>query len=70
MWVELSAGAAEAPLLTLDSKGGLPGRYLIRRGDRIAQIVLAEVPRMVFDVVDRVAGIGEDRGGGFGSTGR
>ncbi len=63
-------GAAEAPLLTLDSKGGLPGRYLIRRGDRIAQIVLAEVPRMVFDVVDRVAGIGEDRGGGFGSTGR
>jgi len=62
--------ADDAPTLTLDDRGGRPGRYLIRKGDRIAQIVLAEVPRLVFERVDRVAGIGEDRGGGFGSTGR
>ena len=41
----------------------------IRAGDRIAQFVLAEVPRINFIQVDSVADIGEDRGGGFGSSG-
>lgn len=45
------------------------GAYKISKGDRIAQIVLHAVPRMVFKVVDSVADIGGDRGGGFGSTG-
>jgi len=45
------------------------GSYTVRKGDRIAQIVLHEVPRMKLLVVDSVAGIGNDRGGGFGSTG-
>jgi dUTP pyrophosphatase len=59
----------DAEPLLLDAKGGAPGRYRIRRGDRIAQLVLAEAPRAVFDRVERVDGIGLDRGGGFGSTG-
>lgn len=56
-------------LLTLDSKGNQKGTYIVRKGERIAQLVLAEVPRMNLKVVDSVKDIGTDRGGGFGSTG-
>jgi len=42
----------------------------IGKGDRIGQLRLVEVPKMVFYRVDSVAEIGEDRGGGFGSTGQ
>jgi len=56
-------------ILTLDSKGNMMGTYMIRKGDRVAQIVLQRVPRMRLTVVDSVKDIGEDRGGGFGSTG-
>lgn len=59
----------EQELLTIDSKGNRKGTYHIRKGDRIAQIVLQAVPRMQFSVVDSVRDIGEDRGGGFGSSG-
>ncbi|HEX3029139.1 MAG TPA: dUTP diphosphatase [Clostridia bacterium] len=45
------------------------GTYKICKKDRIAQIVLQEVPRMDLTVVDSVKDIGFDRGGGFGSTG-
>ena len=55
--------------LRVSSKGNRQGTYLIRKGDRIAQLVLAEVPRMRLRVVDSVKEIGRDRGGGFGSTG-
>ncbi len=54
---------------TLDEKGNKKGTYIIRKGDRIAQIVLQEVPRIVFTKVAAVKDIGNDRGGGFGSTG-
>ncbi len=54
---------------TLDSKGNLKGPYLIKKGERIAQLVLAEVPRINLIKVDSVLAIGSDRGGGFGSTG-
>ena len=54
---------------TLDEKGNKKGTYVIRKGDRIAQIVLQVVPRMKLTTVDSVKGIGTDRGGGFGSTG-
>lgn len=54
---------------TLESKGNKAGIYKIKKGDRIAQIVLQKVPRIKFRVVDSVKNIGEDRGGGFGSTG-
>ena len=41
---------------------------VIRRGDRIAQLVVAPVSRAAFDVVDELPG--SQRGeGGFGSTG-
>lgn len=55
--------------LSLDSKGNQQGTYIVRKGERIAQLVLAEVPRMNLIQVDSVKNIGTDRGGGFGSTG-
>lgn len=54
---------------TLDEKGSKMGTYIVRKGDRIAQIVLQVVPKMFFTRVDSVKEIGSDRGGGFGSTG-
>lgn len=41
----------------------------ITKGERIAQLRLVEVPKASFIRVDSVKDIGEDRGGGFGSTG-
>lgn len=55
--------------ITVDSHGNRKGNYLIRKGDRIAQLVLMEIPRMKLVLVQNVAEIGENRGGGFGSTG-
>jgi dUTP pyrophosphatase len=46
-----------------------PCVYRIKAGDRIAQIVLSRAPAIEFTVVDSVADIGYDRGGGFGSSG-
>lgn len=54
---------------TIESKGNKKGTYRIRKGDRIAQIVLQAVPRMKLTIVDSVGSIGANRGGGFGSTG-
>lgn len=54
---------------TLGSKGNQKGSYIVRKGERIAQLVLAEVPRMNLKRVESVSEIGTDRGGGFGSTG-
>ncbi len=56
-------------LLSLDSKGNIFGTYKIRKGDRIAQMVLQAVPRIKFVKVNSVEEIGMNRGGGFGSTG-
>lgn len=56
-------------IIPMDSSGNQKGTYKIKQGDRIAQIVLQEVPRIVFKKVESVAEIGENRGGGFGSTG-
>jgi len=60
---------SEDEMLNIASKGNRSGVYEIHKGDRIAQIVLQEVPRMKLKVVDSVAAMGNDRGGGFGSTG-
>ena len=62
-------GESSAEVFTLESKGNKMGTYKIRKGDRIAQIVLQEVPRIKFTLVESVKNIGKDRGGGFGSTG-
>ena len=42
--------------------------YEIRRGDRIAQLVLQRVEEVSWDVVEALDG--DDRGGGFGHSGR
>ena len=54
---------------TLNDKGVKHGTYLISKGDRIAQMVVAKVEYSIFTEVDTLDGIGEDRGGGFGSSG-
>ena len=43
--------------------------YTISKGERFAQMRLVEVPTANFYKVESVAGIGDDRGGGFGSSG-
>jgi dUTP pyrophosphatase len=42
--------------------------YTVRRGERIAQLVVQAVERVAWSVVDALEG--DSRGGGFGSTGR
>ena len=43
--------------------------YTISKGDRIAQLVLQEVPTALFVETPDISKIGGDRNGGFGSTG-
>ncbi|MFA6780365.1 MAG: hypothetical protein WCU80_11400, partial [Paludibacteraceae bacterium] len=43
--------------------------YTIGKGEKFAQLVLNEVPKVTFYETDNIGEIGEDRGGGFGSTG-
>lgn len=59
----------EENLLNIESTGNKKGTYIVKKGERIAQIVLKEVPIMKLTKVDCVKSIGENRGGGFGSTG-
>jgi dUTP pyrophosphatase len=57
-------GEIRVCVINLDPRSDL----VLRRGDRIAQLVLQRVERAVFHVVDKLPG--SDRGaGGFGSTG-
>ena len=44
--------------------------YTISKGERFAQMRLVEVPTANFFQVESVDGIGDDRGGGFGSSGK
>ena len=44
--------------------------YTISKGERFAQMRLVEVPTASFFQVESVDGIGDDRGGGFGSSGK
>ena len=55
--------------LTLESKGNQQGTYVIKKGDRVCQIVLQEVPEIIWEEVESVKDIGLDRNGGFGSSG-
>lgn len=46
-----------------------PGEFAVKRGDRIAQMVITELPEVELDLVESLSE--SDRGaGGFGSTGR
>ena len=42
--------------------------YTVHRGDRIAQLVVQRVEEVAWHVVDTLDG--DDRGGGFGHSGR
>ena len=54
---------------TLNTKGCRHGTYKICQGDRIAQMVFAKVEECTFSECSDVASIGDNRGGGFGSSG-
>ena len=57
-------GELQAIVLNLDPESD----YQVRRGDRIAQLLVQRVERVRWNVVDELRG--EDRGGGFGHSGR
>lgn len=66
----------DAPIkdITIDEEGKVTSilygsDFTIGKGEKFAQLVLAEVPKVAWYEVDSVNGIGEDRQGGFGSTG-
>lgn len=59
----------EGTLHGASSKGNPKGPYRIKRGDRVAQLILAKTERAAFVFVDSLDEIGNDRMGGFGSTG-
>ena len=44
--------------------------FTVKAGDRIAQFVLQAVPTIRFVPVEDVSVLGQNRGGGFGSTGK
>jgi len=44
--------------------------FKVGKGERIAQMVLQRVPAIEWKQVESVDGIGTDRGGGFGSSGK
>lgn len=64
----LEAVSSISPLI-IDSKGNPYGTIYIEKGMKIAQLVFNEFKSAEFIIVDSVASIGTDRGGGFGSTG-
>lgn len=43
--------------------------HYIHKGEKFAQLVLVEVAKASLQVIDSIANIGENRGGGFGSSG-
>ena len=53
----------------ISEKGNKQGSYRIKRGDRVAQIVLNEVPTIKWKEMSDISREGINRGGGFGSSG-
>jgi dUTP pyrophosphatase len=47
----------------------LSEEYTVKRGERIAQMVLQRIPMVEWQLADCVNVIGDNRGGGFGSSG-
>lgn len=66
---ELPAALAELPVF-LDGQGNPYGTIYLSAGERVAQMVLARFLQADFIPHDRPEAVGQDRGGGFGSTGR
>lgn len=61
-----SAYRGELQVILLNTDPHEP--FAVKRGDRIAQLVIQRVEEVEWDVVDSLDG--HDRGGGFGHTGR
>lgn len=57
------------PSYLINEKGNKDGIYEIKKGDRVAQIVLQRVPKMKLTRIECVKSIGNDRNGGYGSSG-
>lgn len=63
-------GCVDIKLNPVEAAKGYPkGTYYIKKGDRIAQMVVAKVCHAKFEQVDDVSKIGTNRGGGFGHSG-
>lgn len=56
-------------IYSISEKGNKSGIYRIKKGERIAQFVLNEVPIIKWKTVEDVKSEGINRGGGFGSSG-
>lgn len=58
-------------IYSIEEKGNKNGIYSIKKGDRIAQIVLNKYEKMTLMQVEEgvVKTLGKNRGGGFGHTG-
>ncbi|MBE5813134.1 MAG: dUTP diphosphatase [Clostridiales bacterium] len=56
-------------ICSVSDKGNKQGIYRVKKGDRIAQFVLNEVPVIKWQKVADVSCDGINRGGGFGSSG-
>jgi len=54
---------------SISDKGNKQGIYRVKKGERIAQFVLNEVPVIKWKEVDDIKESGFNRGGGFGSSG-
>ncbi len=65
----ISNGNFPSGILNIQSKGNIKGIYIVKKGDRIAQIVLNKIPKIIVRTVDSVENTGNNRNGGFGSTG-
>ncbi len=61
-----SAYRGEIKVIVINTDPGTD--YAISRGDRIAQLVVQQVDEVAWNVVDELDG--DNRGGGFGHTGR
>lgn len=61
-----AAYRGEVKVLLINTDPG--AQYQVRRGDRIAQLIVERVDEVAWDVVESLDG--GDRGGGFGHSGR
>lgn len=74
-WYLSLSGHAVSPLkkechtYSLDEKGNKQGWYEIKKGQRIAQLVFSRYEEVSPIEIEDIGAVGEDRGGGFGSTG-
>lgn len=67
--IQLQQGLASS-LVYLDQEGNLWGTEHILAQERVAQVLIKSLWQVSFNLVESVAEIGSDRGGGFGHSGR